>query len=123
MKHPERIEDYIEHIIEAAARAIEYASIEKDQESFLKNQMIQDAIIRNIEIMGEAVSKIQKWDEEFSKAYPLVPWAKIRNMRNLLIHDYLQVNSEIIWKTVKEDLPPLRQSLIELLQSRSVKNP
>jgi len=70
------------------------------------------AVIRSIEVIGEAASKISI---EFRKEHPDVPWQKIIGMRNRLIHGYFDIDYNIIWQTVKENLPPL----IEQLQSIS----
>jgi uncharacterized protein with HEPN domain len=68
VKHPERVEDYLEHIAEAIDRAT-----------------VQDAVVRNIEIIGEAVNKISTTTPDFIKQYPEIPWAQMRGMRNIAI--------------------------------------
>jgi uncharacterized protein with HEPN domain len=76
MKHPERVEEYLEHIAEAIDRATNYLRPISDLEAFQKNSQVQDAIIRNIEIIGEAVGKIQKTSPDFIKQHPELPWAQ-----------------------------------------------
>jgi uncharacterized protein with HEPN domain len=112
VKHPERVEDYLDHIVEAITRAVSYLDDVEDFEAFQRDRRSQDAIIRNIEIIGEAVSQIQSSDPEFIPGYPDVPWAKMRGMRNAMIHEYFSVNVRIVWATVRDDLPDL-QRLIE----------
>ncbi len=115
MKHPERIEDYLEHIVEAIARATSYVEPFPSMEAFERNPQAQDAVIRNIEIIGEAVNKIQKQAPEFVKAHPEVPWSDIRGMRNKVIHGYFDVELPVVWTTIKEDLPKLKEQIDRLL--------
>lgn len=115
MKHPERIEDYLEHIAEAIERATGYLQPLKDLEAFQKNQQVQDAVVRNIEVIGEAVNKIHKLAPDFSNRHPELPWARMRGMRNIAIHEYFFVDLKIVWTTVKDDLPRLKQQIDGLL--------
>ena len=115
MKHPERIEDYLEHIAQAIDRATGYFEPVPSIEAFAKNPQAQDAVIRNIEIIGEAVTKIQKQAAEFVKAHPEIPWSDIRGMRNKVIHGYFDVELPVVWTTVKDDLPKLKQQIDRLL--------
>jgi len=115
MKHPERIEDYLEHIAQAIDRAAGYLEPVPSMEAFEKNPQVQDAVIRNVEIIGEAVSKIQKQAPEFVIAHPEVPWSDMRGMRNKVIHGYFDVELPVVWSTVKGDLPKLKQQIDRLL--------
>ena len=118
MKHPERLEDYLEHISEAIERAAGYLDPIPDLNAFQKTPMVQDAIIRNIEIIGEAVSKLGGVAPEFIVRHPEIPWAQIRAMRNIAIHEYFYVDLEIVWKTVKHDFPVLKQQIDGLLRQK-----
>jgi uncharacterized protein with HEPN domain len=118
VKHPERVEDYLDHIVEAIERAISYIDDIRDFESFQRDRRSQDAIIRNIEIIGEAVSRIDDSSPDFIAGYPDVPWAKMRGMRNVMIHEYFSVNVRIVWATVRDDLPELKQLIEGVLTSR-----
>jgi uncharacterized protein with HEPN domain len=82
MKHPERVEDYLEHIAEAIDRATGYLQPLPDLEAFQMNPQVQDAVVRNIEIIGEAVNKITSTAPDFIKQHPDIPWARMRGMRN-----------------------------------------
>ena len=95
MKHPERVEDYLEHIIEAIDRATGYLSPIADLDAFQTNPQVQDAVVRNIEIIGEAVSKIASTDPDFLQQHPEIPWAQMRGMRNIAIHEF----SSSIWES------------------------
>jgi uncharacterized protein with HEPN domain len=116
MKHPERVEDYLEHIAAAIERATGYLQPVADLAAFKKNPQAQDAVVRNIEIIGEAVNKINSTAPDFVKRHPELPWAKMRAMRNVAIHEYFFVDLEIIWTTVKDDFPRLKQQVEALLK-------
>jgi uncharacterized protein with HEPN domain len=115
MKHPERLEDYLEHISEAIERAMEYLHPIDMFEAFKQRRRDQDAIIRNIEIIGEAARKIQKLAPEFLKAHSEVPWSYMRGIRDKVIHEYFDVDLTVIWGTVKDDMPKLKQQIDGLL--------
>jgi uncharacterized protein with HEPN domain len=117
MKHPERLEDYLEHIAQAIERATGYVE-RMDSVAFQETSLAQDAAIRNIEIIGEAASRIQQQAPEFVAAHPELPWGKMRGMRNRMIHNYFDVNVDVVWNTIKEDLPQLKQQIDVLLIER-----
>jgi uncharacterized protein with HEPN domain len=96
---------YIDHILQSINNILEYTKglTKKD---FSKNNLIQDAVIRNFEIMGEATKKVS---QEYRQLHTEVPWKEMSGMRNKLIHDYIGVDITVIWKTIKEDLPPLKK--------------
>jgi uncharacterized protein with HEPN domain len=75
-----------------------------DAESFAADPKTVDAVIRNLTIMGEAARMIPV---ELEAKYPEVPWEKMRGIRNVVVHEYFGVDMEIIWQTVRENLPPL----------------
>jgi uncharacterized protein with HEPN domain len=115
MKHPERIEDYLENIAQAIDRAASYLEPVSSVEAFEKNPQAQDAVIRNIEIIGEAANRIQRQAPEFVAAHSSLPWRDMRDMRNRMIHHYFDVNLDVVWSTVKDDLPKLKQQIDGLL--------
>lgn len=115
MTHPERVEDYLEHIAQAIARATGYLKHTENLAAFQETPLYQDAVLRNMEIIGEAATKIHKVAPDFTARYPEIPWVKMREMRNLLIHEYFFVNLEIVWSTVKNDLPPLQEQIQAVL--------
>jgi uncharacterized protein with HEPN domain len=115
MKHPERVEDYLEHIVEAITRASRYIEPLQDIGAFRENPQIQDAVVRNIEIIGEAANQINRMAPEFIAQHPQLPWDDMRDMRNIIIHAYFDVDFEIVWQTVHEDLPKLKQQIEHLL--------
>ncbi len=115
MKHPERVEDYLEHIGQAIERAIAYIEPFGGVEALQRNQQVQDAVIRNIEIIGEAANRIQKEAPEFVDAHPELPWIEMRGMRNKMIHNYFDVSLTVVWNTLKDNLPRLKQQIDDLL--------
>ena len=115
MKHPERIGDYLQHIAEAIERTTGYLQELENAAALEQDHKTQAAVIRYIEIMGEAANRIQKQEPEFITAHPSLPWNQMRGLRNRMIHNYFDVNVEVLWNTVKEDLPKLKQQIDELL--------
>ena len=75
---------------------------------FFNDPKTLDAVIRNLEIIGEAVKNIPP---AVKKKYPKIPWAKIAGMRNKIIHEYFGIDEEIIWQTIKGDIPKLKREL------------
>jgi uncharacterized protein with HEPN domain len=75
---------------------------------FQKNKMVQDAVIRNFEIIGEATKKVS---EDYKQVHFEVPWKPMSGMRDKLILDYIGVDIAMLWKTIMEDLPPLEKKL------------
>lgn len=114
--HPERVEDYLGHIAEAIMRATGYVQPFPNIEAFGENPQAQDAVVRNIEIIGEAVRHINRAAPGFIEQHPELPWAQMRAMRNVVIHQYFAVDLKILWTTATEDLPRLKQQIDQLLQ-------
>lgn len=82
-------------------------------ESFETDELVQNASIRQMEILGEAVKRL---DADFIGRYPEVSWSNIVAMRNLLIHEYDEVDVVVVWKTIENDLPLLKNQLEEILK-------
>lgn len=100
------------HIFDAISAIEKYvAGVEKDD--FLENNMMQDAVMRQIEIIGEAAGRIS---EGLQDDYPELPWMEMRAIRNKIVHDYLEINTDIIWDTVQNDLPALKDQIKSLLR-------
>jgi uncharacterized protein with HEPN domain len=85
-------------------------------EAFRQNPQVQDAVVRNIEIIGEAANHIARAAPDFIPQHPELPWTQMRNMRNVVIHAYFNVDLTTVWRTVQEDLPKLKQQIDQLLQ-------
>jgi uncharacterized protein with HEPN domain len=83
---------------------------------------VQDAVIRNIEIIGEASNNIQRVDPAFAAQHDDIPWLVMYTMRNLVSHGYDKVDLEIVWKTIQSDLPSLHAQISEV-RATLVQNP
>lgn len=83
-------------------------------ESFLQDKKTQDAVIRNLEVLGQTIKDFGI--EDLKMDYPHIPWSQISGMRNIIAHEYLGLDSVIIWETVKNHLQPIRITLEEILQ-------
>jgi len=103
-----RVPDYLGHIL-AAIERIERYTDGLDEAGFLSSELVQDAVIRNLEIIGEAANNIQRVDAQFAQTHSVVPWQVMYAMRNRLSHGYEAVDSEMVWQTVCNDLPHLQQ--------------
>jgi uncharacterized protein with HEPN domain len=117
MTHPERVEDYLEHIASAIQRATRYVGNSGSLEALEEDEQAQDAIIRTIAVIGEAANRIQKVAPEFVTSHPEIPWSQMRGIRNKVIHDYFDVAWDVVWNTVKEDFPPLLERISSLLRA------
>ena len=101
---PQRLADYLAHILEAIGR-IEHYVADMDEPAFLGSQLVQDAVLRNFEIIGEASNNIVKRYPEFVSAHPELLLSSAYQMRNAMTHGYFKVDFEIVWKTICNDLP------------------
>jgi uncharacterized protein with HEPN domain len=100
---------YLADIRDAVEKILRYTSGGRDE--FFADSMRQDAVIRNLEVMGEAVRKVSTDTRE---AHPEVPWRQIAATRDRVIHGYFTVDLEIIWEIVETELPRLREALTQI---------
>ena len=108
---------YLQHVLDAINTVQEYL-LGVDEEKFKATRLLQDGVIRQIEIVGEAVRHISK---DMRKTYPEIPWQDIAGMRDKLIHDYFGVDIEKVWDTAREDLPVLKEQVVRILKDYSWK--
>ncbi|UFT99901.1 DUF86 domain-containing protein [Radiobacillus kanasensis] len=101
---------YLRHILECIENIESY--IPNGEDDFFSSKLIQDAIIRNLEIVGEATKRISK---DFREQYPHVPWKEMAGLRDVLIHNYFGVDNGIVWNVVEKEIPPLKEKIIDLL--------
>jgi uncharacterized protein with HEPN domain len=102
---------YYSDILSSAKLAVEYLN-EISFDEFIQNTAIQDAVIRRIEIIGEAANRIS---EQSKKENDHLPWIEMKGMRNLLIHEYDEIDLKEVWNTVKNDLPALIKEMEKIL--------
>lgn len=105
--------DLIRDIAESVARISLY-TLNMEYEEFRKDKKTQDAVIRNIEIMGEATKKLS---EDMRKDNPNIPWKNIAGTRDKLIHNYFGVNIDIIWSIVQIEIPSLLPKIERIYQN------
>ena len=101
---------YIEHILDCIRKIKEFTN-GLSLKDFSVNELVQDAVIRNIEIIGEASKKISS---DTKQIFYEIPWREIAGMRDKLIHDYLGVDAEVVWRTITEDIPTLEKQIKEI---------
>lgn len=84
----------------------------KNFEDFIADDMMYYAVVKNIEILGEASNMLT---EEFQQAHPKTPWKQVNGMRNYIVHEYFQVDNNVVWDVITNDLPVLEQQIKEYL--------
>lgn len=101
---------YLQHVLDAIGKIERYAAVGYDE--FMVASHWQDAVIRQLEIIGEAVKRVSP---EILGRRPDIPWRRIAGMRDVLAHDYMGVDLEAVWQVTQVDLGQLRQAVEELL--------
>lgn len=112
-QHPLRTADYLQHLAQAIDNIQSY-TVGMDAAGFKADRKTQDAVIRNLEIIGEACNNVVKNDPAFAQAHSGMPWGFAYEMRNALAHGYFKVDLDIVWATVTSDLPGLKAQLATL---------
>lgn len=100
---------YLEHIAERIRRIEDCA--QEGKEAFESSHILQDAIVRNFEVIGEAVKQLSP---EIREKYPGVPWRRVAGFRDVLIHDYMGVDLDEVWNVIQKDLPDLKRTVSEM---------
>ena len=106
--------DFLQHILEAANRVLRYTK-GMGRKEFSADTLVQDAVIRNVEIIREATNNLLEVAPDIGASYPSIPFAQIRRMRNRVAHGYFAVSLSMIWDTVQVDIPELRQQIAKVL--------
>jgi len=110
---------HVADIAEAVEKIRRYTE-QMDFEAFAVDDKTVDAVIRNLITIGEAAGNVP---EDLKTSHPSIPWRLMRDMRNFAVHRYWGVNSEIIWETIRTDLPPLLVQLRAILDESSTADP
>jgi uncharacterized protein with HEPN domain len=109
---PRKFVHYLEDIVSAAAK-IQLYTQGMDCAAFTKNALVTDAVLRNLEVIGEAAKKVPR---PIRTQYPQVEWKKIGALRDILIHEYFGVNFEILWDIISNKVPILRGQIEQILE-------
>lgn len=112
----EQLREYLGHILEAIERITKYVE-DIDEMAFLGNELVQDAVVRNLEIIGEASRNILKHFPAFVAQHQDLPLATAYQMRNALAHGYFKIDYEIVWTTIQHNLADLHSQIQQVLLS------
>ena len=100
---------YLAHILECIRR-IE-ANTAGGRDAFLASYTLQDAVLRNLQTMTEAT---QRLSGNLKAQHPNIPWVQIAAFRNILVHNYLGIDLNVVWTVIQRDVPPLKQTVLEI---------
>jgi uncharacterized protein with HEPN domain len=100
---------YLTHILETIDRIERYCALGEDD--FLANELVQDAILRNLQVMAESLQHLSR---ELKERHSEIDWRGLSGFRNVLVHDYLGVNIARIWRIVSVDLPALKAAMVSI---------
>ena len=112
MREPLRDKERLEHMLAAADRVIRYTS-DKTYKDLVADDMMYYAVVKNIEIIGEAANLLSS---AFIDFHPQTPWKQVRGMRNYIVHEYFQIDDVVVWGVVSTDIPVLRKQILEYLE-------
>ena len=121
MTSANRLPDYIDHMQQAVAQAQAYVQ-GMDRAAFVADRRTQQAVLMNIVILGEAAAKVLSEFPQFAERQADIPWRGIRGLRNRVAHAYFEVNLELVWETVRTDLPALAAQLPAVRQAAQPSN-
>ena len=104
------VEERFLDMMEAIQRIEKYAG--RGRQAFVADELIQTYIVHNLQILGEAAAKIPA---EQQREYPELPWPKMVGMRNVLVHNYFNIDLDIVWQVVESELPALQEKIIRIV--------
>ncbi|MGV8146910.1 MAG: DUF86 domain-containing protein [Alkaliphilus sp.] len=108
---------YLVHILECIDHIESYTLEGKNE--FIKSKLIQDAVIRNLGIIGEATKKISL---DLRDRYSNLPWREMAGLRDVLVHDYFGVDIKIVWTVVDKELPKVKESVLQIMEEEKHEN-
>lgn len=109
---------YVEDMIDFCERVLSY-TVGMDQSSFVNNELVYDATLRNIELIGEAATRIP---QHIRQAHSEIPWRAIIGARNRIIHFYIGIDNDTLWSIITDDIPALLPHLRALLEAANQEN-
>jgi uncharacterized protein with HEPN domain len=112
MSKPRRDRHYLADILEAMQRIIAYTE-NLSYKQFLDDRLVQDAVLRNFQVIGEATKKVSTATRS---TYPELPWREMAGMRNRIVHEYFGINQRVVWDVAVRDLPRLVPRVEEIIQ-------
>ena len=116
-----RAPDYFEHLLLSCDRILQYTS-GITHEQFMAESMVQDAVLRNVEILGEATRNLFDCLPNLLSIYPDIPWMDIYGMRNRIAHGYFFINLELVWTVANVNIPELRLQILKVLRELRLGN-
>ncbi|MBQ6965386.1 MAG: DUF86 domain-containing protein [Bacteroidaceae bacterium] len=111
MREQLRDRERLEHILAAINRVVRYTT-GKTYEDLLADDMMYYAVVKNIEMMGEAANMLTS---EFQATHPETPWRMVKGMRNYIVHEYFQIDNTVVWDVVTKELPILHMQIAQYL--------
>ena len=103
---------YLHHILESIKRIEENVAAGKEQ--FLVSHLLQDATLRNLQVMAEST---QRLSDAIKASQQQVPWGRVVGFRNVLVHGYLRIDLEVVWAIIELDIPALKQAIIAMVNA------
>ena len=110
---------YLNHILDCIIKIQVYTD-GIDEDKFFNNSLVQDGVIRNLEVIGEATKQL---DRDFRSKYPQIEWKRIAGMRDKLIHDYIGVDLWAIWGVVDKIIPKFHKQIKEIIKIEGGRGP
>ena len=111
MREPRKDRERLEHMKTAIDRILRYTS-GKSYEDLVSDDMMYYAVVKNIEIIGEAANMLT---QSFQQSHSETPWKMVKGMRNYIVHEYFQIDDIVVWDVVKNNIPDLREQVVRYL--------
>ena len=112
MREPRRDKERLEHILAAIERVNRYIA-DKTYQDLVDDDMMYYAVVKNIEIIGEAANMLTA---EFQETHPNTPWKKVKGMRNYIVHEYFQIDDIVVWEVATKSLVELKEQISQYLE-------